>query len=92
MKLQKRVGKTYWPIMAASMPWSFPAMVAGWPLVEMTGKQDHHVHLHIFITNTVIVKHTDCIQFNDIGCTRNGDWPGPKQCPPRSLSLFSQES
>ena len=25
-------------------------MVAGWPPVEMTGKQEHIVHHHIFIT------------------------------------------
>ena len=39
--------------MAASTPWSFPAMVAGWPLVEMTGEQEYHLHHHIFIINTV---------------------------------------
>ena len=29
-------------------------MVAGWPLVEMTGKQEHIVHHHILITDTVL--------------------------------------
>ena len=63
--LKKIAGKTYWLIMAASMPWSSPAMVAGWPPVEMTGKQEHIVHHHIFITVlnlmmlTVLVK-GDC--------------------------------
>ena len=54
MTLQKLVGKTYWLITAASTPWSFPAMVAGWPLVEMTGKQEHIVHHHIFISDIVL--------------------------------------
>ena len=54
VKLQQLLGKTFWLIMAASMPWSSPAMVAGWPPVEMTGKQEHHVHHHILITNTVL--------------------------------------
>ena len=71
VKLQKHVGKTYWLITAASMPWSFPAMVAGWPLVEMTGKQEHIVHHHIFISNIVLNLMILTVLVKEIALTQN---------------------
>ena len=83
VKLQQLLGKTFWLIMAASMPWSSPAMAAGWPLVEMTGKQEHIVHHHTFITVLNLMTLVVLVE---------GDCSDPKEYPPRSLSLLTSIS